>query len=209
MTGPCSVYVRAGDADRPGPIELSERIIRMIDSEEHEMTEMAIFAMGCFWRPDSLFGGLEGIVSTKVGYAGGRGDMPTYYDIGDHIESVEVVFDTAITSYDDLLDFFWREHDPRYTSATRQYASAIFPADREQVASAKRSLEGVQERIGRPVATEIIEGAMFWVAESYHQKYRLRQNAQMLSVFAKVYDDEGIIASTAAARYNSLAWVRP
>ena len=131
MRGPCSVYVRV--CGRTESIELSERIIRIIDAAEHETTDRAVFAMGCFWRPDSLFGGLEGVVSTKVGYAGGTKEMPTYYDMGDHIESVEVVFDPAIIGYADLLDFFWREHDPRYSSATRQYASAIFPADREQI----------------------------------------------------------------------------
>ncbi len=191
-------------------IELSERTIMLIDEAVHESTETCLFAMGCFWRPDALFGGVEGVVKTCVGYAGGTTYKPTYEKICDHIESIEIVYDTEVIAYDDLLEFFWVNHDPRYEPSLEQYSSAIFPIDVCQSQKAKSSLDRVESMMKMKMQTQIIDDARFWPAENIHQKHRLRQNPQMMSVFKCVYSQDKMICnSTAAARYNSIASGHP
>ncbi|MFB6190699.1 MAG: peptide-methionine (S)-S-oxide reductase, partial [Candidatus Nanohaloarchaea archaeon] len=75
--------------------------------------EKAAFGMGCFWGPDALFGSLEGVVRTRVGYAGGEKKDPTYKDLGNHTETVLVEYDPERIGYEDLLDVFWENHDFR------------------------------------------------------------------------------------------------
>jgi peptide methionine sulfoxide reductase msrA/msrB len=143
---------------------------------------VALLAGGCFWGMEDLLRKVPGVLSTRVGYTGGRTPKATYDKVkrGDtgHAEAVEVVFDPAKLSYEDLLGWFFRMHDP--TTANRQgndvgtqYRSAIFYQDDEQ----RRVAERVKERLdrsgkwGRPVVTEIVPAGEFWEAEDYHQDY--------------------------------------
>lgn len=130
----------------------------------------AYFGLGCFWQPDEQFSRLEGVSSTRAGYAGGTKDKPTYTDLGDHTETVEVSYDPDKISYEDLLAKFWEWHDPTVPQKT-QYQSAIFPVDEPQRQAAEASLAGVQEKTSRPVTTRIQGIHRFWEAEDYHQKY--------------------------------------
>ena len=143
-------------------------------------TEQATFAAGCFWGVEAEFRQIPGVIATTVGYTGGRGERPTYEQVCSHTtghaEAVLVEFDPAQVSYEELLDAFWRLHDP--TQLNRQgpdvgdqYRSAIYFHSPEQEAAAKASREAAQERFSKPIVTEITEAPEFWPAEDYHQRY--------------------------------------
>jgi len=145
-------------------------------------TEKAIFAAGCFWGIELKFSQVEGVVSTRVGYTGGSKDDPTYRDVCSkstgHAEAVEVEFDPAQVSYDQLLDRFWAMHDP--TTLNRQgpdvgdqYRSAVFctSAAQRDAALASKAKLAESGRFPLPVVTEIGPASEFWPAEEYHQKY--------------------------------------
>jgi peptide-methionine (S)-S-oxide reductase len=144
------------------------------------MTEKATFAAGCFWGVEAAFRQLPGVSATRVGYAGGHTDRPTYEDVCSdttgHAEAVEVEFDPEQVSYDQLLDVFWRKHDPTqlnrqgYDVGT-QYRSAIFFHTPEQQEAALRSKAEVQSRAPGQVVTELVPAGPFFEAEDYHQQY--------------------------------------
>jgi peptide-methionine (S)-S-oxide reductase len=146
------------------------------------MTEKATFAAGCFWGVEAAFRQVPGVLDAAVGYSGGGFPNPTYEDVctgrTGHAESVQVEFDPARVSYDQLLDVFWENHDP--TTVNRQgpdvgtqYRSVIFVEGPEQEKAAKESKERLEKsgRFRRPIVTEIASAQPFWRAEDYHQRY--------------------------------------
>lgn len=142
----------------------------------------ATFGAGCFWGVEATFRRLKGVVSTAVGYAGGTLENPTYEDVctdtTGHAEVVEVDYDPDKVSYEELLDVFWKSHNP--TTLNRQgpdigtqYRSVIFCHTPEQLAAAEASREKL-ERSGRykdRIVTEIGMAPQFYRAEEYHQRY--------------------------------------
>jgi len=140
---------------------------------------------------------------TRVGYAGGTTPTPTYRRIGDHTESFEVDFDPTVVGYEDLLQLFWSAHDPTSGSYSTQYASRILAHDEHQLAIARASRDRLEAVLRRPVLTRIELLDRFYPAEDYHQKYRLRNTAQLMREFRAMYPAESdFVASTAAARVN-------
>lgn len=137
---------------------------------------MATFGMGCFWGPDKYFSKLPGVISVRVGYSGGTKVNPTYHDLDDHTEVVEIKFDPIEVSYEDLLYHFWSQHNPTFPTKT-QYKSVIFFHEDNQKAAGIRIREEVQKNYEMPVVTEIIPAEEFYQAEEYHQKY-LEKNHQ-------------------------------
>jgi peptide-methionine (S)-S-oxide reductase len=148
----------------------------------HTTMLKATFAAGCFWGVEAAFRCVNGVVSTSVGYTGGAFENPSYKDVctglSGHAEAVEVVYDPAVVSYEELLNVFWTIHDP--TTRNRQgpdigmqYRSAIFYHTPEQEASARASREKRQHSglYEREIVTEIKPAATFWRAEEYHQRY--------------------------------------
>jgi peptide-methionine (S)-S-oxide reductase len=144
--------------------------------------EKATFGAGCFWGVEVTFRNTPGVIDTKVGYLGGRLENPTYEDVcsGEtgHAEVVQVEFDPARVTYDQLLDVFWTSHDP--TTKNRQgpdwgtqYRSAIFYHTDEQREVAEKSREkwNASGKFGRPIVTEITAASTFYPAEDYHQRY--------------------------------------
>lgn len=144
--------------------------------------EKATFAAGCFWGVEATFRALPGVTATRVGYTGGGTEKPTYKDVctdrTGHAEAVEVTYDPAKISYDDLLKVFWENHDP--TTLNRQgpdvgtqYRSAIFYHSPEQEKAARASKDRLAQsgRFRRPIVTEIVPAVEFWEAEDYHQQY--------------------------------------
>ena len=140
--------------------------------------ENAILAGGCFWGMQDLFRRQPGVLSTRVGYAGGDIANATYRNHGAHAESIEIVFDPEQTSYRDLLEFFFRIHDP--TTLNRQgndigtsYRSAIFYLDEEQRRVAEETIAEVDASglWPRKVVTELTPAGPFWEAEPEHQDY--------------------------------------
>jgi peptide methionine sulfoxide reductase msrA/msrB len=144
--------------------------------------ELATFAAGCFWGVEHIFKGIDGVVETTVGYTGGTKDTPTYWDVsnGDtgHTEAILIKYDQDIISYEELLDYFWRLHDP--TTPNRQgpnygsqYRSAIFYHNDEQKMIAERSKEEFDKKgiFKNKAVTEILPAKIFYNAEEYHQDY--------------------------------------
>jgi peptide-methionine (S)-S-oxide reductase len=142
--------------------------------------EKATFAAGCFWGVEATFRSIPGVISTRAGYTGGALKNPAYKDVctdrTGHAEAVEVTYDPARVSYEDLLKVFWQNHDP--TTLNRQgpdvgtqYRSAVFYHSPAQEAAARASKDQVQKSSRRPIVTQIVPAAEFWQAEDYHQQY--------------------------------------
>jgi peptide-methionine (S)-S-oxide reductase len=128
---------------------------------------------------------------------------PTYRNLGDHSETIQIEYDPAQVSYQQLLEVFWSSHNPTTRPGSRQYASVIFYHNEEQRRLAEVSREGEAERRGAPLYTDIVAFSRFYPAEAYHQKYRLQQVSGLLREFRAIYpDDEDLFASTAVARVN-------
>ncbi len=160
----------------PQPIDSEPRPL----NGDAEGLERATFAAGCFWGVEASFREIEGVVRTTVGYTGGRTTGPTYEqvcsDTTGHAEAVDVWFDPALISYDELLNVFWSIHDP--TTPNRQgwdlgsqYRSAVFFHDADQEQRAVASREERQGQLARQIVTEIVPAPTFYDAEDYHQRY--------------------------------------
>jgi len=146
--------------------------------------EQAVFGMGCFWGAERKFWEAPGVYSTAVGYAGGYTKNATYREVCSgmtgHTEVVLVVFDPAVTSFDELLKVFWENHDPTQgmrqgNDVGTQYRSVIYCSSPAQAAAAQLSRDAYQDRLnaagfGR-ITTEIAEAPPFYYAEEYHQQY--------------------------------------
>jgi peptide methionine sulfoxide reductase msrA/msrB len=144
--------------------------------------ETALLAGGCFWGMQDLLRKQPGVVSTEVGYSGGTTANPKYEDVhaghGGHAEAVQVVFDPALTSYEDLLLFFFRMHDP--TTKNQQgndvgvsYRSAIFYENdaQKKIAEAVKAKVDASGKWRKPIVTQIVAAGPFWPAETEHQDY--------------------------------------
>ena len=144
--------------------------------------EKATFGAGCFWGVEATFRKVKGVVSTSVGYMGGHFENPTYLDvcarITGHAEVVQVEYEPAVVTYDELLAVFWKIHDP--TSLNRQgpdrgdqYRSVIFFHTPEQEQVAKQSKEKLQHsgKYDLDIVTQLQAASTYWLAEKYHQQY--------------------------------------
>jgi peptide-methionine (S)-S-oxide reductase len=144
--------------------------------------EQATFGAGCFWAVEAAFRKMNGVISTSVGYMGGHFENPSYLDvlsrITGHAEVCQVKYDPAVVSYDELLNLFWRVHDP--TSLNRQgadrgeqYRSVIFYHTAEQAELSRRSkvrLDG-SGQYASPIVTQIQPASAYWLASEEHQQY--------------------------------------
>jgi len=152
------------------------------------MPEIATFGAGCFWGVEAAFQQVSGVIDTAVGYSGGETPNPIYKDVctdqTGHAEVVQVTFDPAKVSYEQLLDVFWKAHDPTQVNRQgpdfgTQYRTAIFTHSPEQESMAKKSRAALEAsgKLKRPVATEIAPAGTFYRAEEYHQKYLQKRGA--------------------------------
>lgn len=142
-------------------------------------TETAIFSSGCFWGTEFYFQKADGVISTTVGYTGGSTENPTYKQVssGDtgHAEAIQVIYDPAKTSYENMVKLFYETHDPGQKDRQgpdigTQYRSGIFYTGDEQKAIAEKLTEELKGK-GYKVVTEITEAGPFYKAENYHQEY--------------------------------------
>ncbi len=150
--------------------------------------QKAIFAAGCFWGVEHLFRKQEGVISTRVGYIGGKRPNPTYEQVctgvSGHAEALEVAYDPEVTSYKELLLFFFKMHDPttkdrQHNDIGSQYRSAVFPVDAQQEDITVRVIDKLNKKniYGAKVVTTIEplqEAGPFYEAEDYHQEYLLK-----------------------------------
>ena len=174
-----------------------------IDASAPAQTETATFALGCFWAPDSLFGSLDGVIRTRVGYAGGTTESPTYHNLGDHTETIQIDYDSTLISYEQLLEIYWDSHNPTAQPWSRQYMSIVFYHNSEQRELAMATKQREEASSGRRVHTEIIPFSEFYLAEDYHQKYHLQQVPELMEELIAIYPNfADFIDSTAVARIN-------
>src|SRR3954453_8448517 len=149
-----------------------------------EGLEQAVFGLGCFWGAERVFWKAPGVYTTAVGYAGGFTPNPTYEEVCSgrtgHTEAVLVVFDPAVTSYDEILRLFWENHDPTQgmrqgNDAGTQYPSAVYWTTEAQRDAALASRDMYAGELGRAgygeISTELAEAGPFYYAEPYHQQY--------------------------------------
>jgi methionine-S-sulfoxide reductase len=138
-----------------------------------------------------------------VGYAGGAKENPTYHNLGDHTETLQIDYDPSKISYERLLELFWEEHDPTSRSWSPQYKAVVFTHDGEQKRLAEESRGRIAKKLGKTVHTEVLPFTRFYAAEDYHQKYYLRGQRQIMRQFLQHYPQAvDFMNSTAAARVN-------
>jgi peptide methionine sulfoxide reductase msrA/msrB len=156
-------------------------------------TRTAVFAGGCFWCIQPAFDKAQGVVKTVVGYCGGTEPNPTYKLVTsektNYRESIEIIYDPAKISYEQLLDIYWRQIDPtqsdgQFTDIGPSYRAAIFygNADEKKIAEASKEKLARSGKFKKPILTEILPAMKFWPAEDYHQKY-YRQNPERFEAF--------------------------
>lgn len=144
--------------------------------------EKATFAGGCFWCLEEAFDKLTGVISTTSGYIGGRTKKPTYEEVSSgrtgHTEAVELVYDPKAVTYQQLLEVFWKNHDPttldrQFCDHGDQYRPSIFWHDENQkkLAEASRANAGKTKKFKQQILTPIVRATEFWPAEAYHQDY--------------------------------------
>jgi methionine-S-sulfoxide reductase len=147
-----------------------------------ETTKTAVFAGGCFWCIQPAFDKAPGVLKTVVGYTGGDESNPTYELVTTertkYRESIEVTYDPAKISYDQLLDIYWKQINPtqsdgQFTDIGPSYRAAIYYGNEEEkkIAEASKAKLAASGRFDKPIATEILPAMKFWPAEDYHQKY--------------------------------------
>jgi len=152
------------------------------------MSEIATFGAGCFWGVEANFRRIPGVLDAVSGYSGGHTDHPSYRDVctdtTGHAEVVQVTFDPTKVTYDELLEVFWKIHDPTQVNRQgpdfgKQYRTTIFFHSPAQEAAAKKSKQALEAsgKLPRPIATEITPAGPFWRAEEYHQRYLEKRGA--------------------------------
>jgi peptide-methionine (S)-S-oxide reductase len=138
-----------------------------------------------------------------VGYAGGTKRNPSYHNLGDHTETIQIEYDPERISYEKLLDIFWQSHDPESGSPSRQYMTAVFFHNETQQRLAMESKERVAATLKVAIKTQILPYNGFTPAEDYHQKFHLRDEYTLMEEFRHMYPHTvELVASTAAARVN-------
>jgi peptide-methionine (S)-S-oxide reductase len=186
---------------------LTETQIREYDrgAMDSDETETATFGIGCFWGPDAQFGAIDGVVRTRVGYAGGTKRDPTYHSLGDHTEVFQVEFDPGTIAYRDLLEMVFNSHNPQHQTRKTQYQNVVLVATAAQQATLNEFLT-TQGLTVDGIGTRIEQLSRFYVAEDYHQKYKLRSVSSLMDTFeAAGYGDNELRESPIAAKLNGYA----
>jgi peptide-methionine (S)-S-oxide reductase len=168
-------------------------VLAAAESPAPASTKTAVFAGGCFWCIQPAFDKAAGVIKTVVGYCGGTEPNPTYKLVTSektkYRESIEITYDPAKISYEQLLDIYWRQIDPtqadgQFTDIGPSYRAAIFYGNAEEKKIAEASKEKLMRsgKFKKPIVTEILPAMKFWAAEDYHQKY-YRENPEHFEAF--------------------------
>ncbi len=144
---------------------------------------------------------------TRVGYTGGSTKDPTYQNLGDHSESLQIDFDRTVVSYEDLLDYFFDNHKPFSPPWSVQYKSAIFYANEDQKLAAEKKKAALEEENGTTIYTDILPLETFYLAEPYHQKHDLRKHPLLVQELEARYPTlEEFLAAPSVTWINSYVW---
>ena len=186
-------------------MELTPTQIREYDRQvvNSETTETATFGIGCFWGPDAQFGAVDGVIRTRVGYAGGTKLNPTYHALGDHTEVLQVEFNPDTVTYRDILQLVFESHNPRRQTGKTQYQNVVLAATASQRTAIDEFLTTQGLTVGG-TETRIERLSRFYPAEEYHQKYKLQSASSFMDVFeAAGYSDVEFRESPIAAKLNA------
>ncbi|KAL4644242.1 hypothetical protein ACB092_02G150400 [Castanea dentata] len=197
--------------DKAQCIRIPDRISEPTrDPPSQQPLKTAVFALGSFWRSESVFGCLNGVVRTTVGYAGGSKSNPEYRSLADHAESVQVEYDPRLISFKQLLEVFWSSHDSRQVfgqgpDVGSQYRSIIFTNGTEESRMAAISKEREQTKSRSSiVTTQIQQLGTFYTAEPEHQKFELKRNPFFLQLIGNLPEEE-LERSSLATKLNGYA----
>ncbi|SDR05642.1 peptide-methionine (S)-S-oxide reductase [Natronobacterium texcoconense] len=184
---------------------LTPQLVSEYDSNAPDETETATFGLGCFWGPDAAAGAIDGVVRTRVGYAGGTKPDPSYDVIGDHTEVVQAAYDPDRISFRKLLEWAFSEQQPYRQPRKRQYHNIVFTETADQHEQLQAFLDDSDFDRDR-LETRFEELDECYVAEDYHQKFQLRGKRWITDVFDEAnYDAEDVRESPAAAKLNAHA----
>lgn len=182
---------------------LTPTVVTEFDSQAPEDTKTVTFGLGCFWGPDATFGAIDGVVRTRVGYAGGTKSDPSYEVLGDHTEVVQVEYDPEQLSFSTLLERVFSEHNPYQQPQKRQYQNIILTETAAQHDQLLTVLDESDLNCDR-IETRLESLDRFHLAEAYHQKFNLRGKRWITDVFTEAgYDDEAVRESPSAAKLNA------
>ncbi|KAI5684096.1 hypothetical protein M9H77_05324 [Catharanthus roseus] len=183
---------------------------RISEDESNPELKTAVFALGSFWRSEAVFGCLDGVVRTAVGYSGGSKINPEYRNLGNHAECVQIEYDPRFLSFKQLLEIFWAGHDSRQVfgqgpDVGSQYRSIIFTNGTEEsrLATVSKEREQTKSKSGI-VTTQIQQLETFYMAEPDHQKFELKRNPFLLQLIGNLPEEE-LEKSNLAAKLNSYA----
>ncbi len=144
---------------------------------------------------------------TRVGYTGGEKKFPTYHSLGNHTEALQIDFDPNVISFEQVVEFFWKNHNPLRKGISRQYMAAAWYHDESQREIIEKTSQAVGSKLSGKVQTPVLPLAVFYPAEGYHQKYRLQQQPSLMKHFARMYSDASrFVGSTVAARLNGFLY---
>jgi methionine-S-sulfoxide reductase len=174
-------------------LSFSIAVVAAAQNSSPSQTRTAVLAGGCFWCIQPAFDKTPGVIKTVVGYCGGTEPNPTYKLVTSektkYRESIEITYDPAKISYEQLLDIYWRQIDPtqsdgQFTDIGPSYRATIFYGNAEEKKIAEASKEKLTRsgKFKKPVVTEILPAMKFWPAEDYHQKY-YRENPERFEAF--------------------------
>jgi len=147
--------------------------------------QKSYLALGCFWKPEETFRQLAGVIQTEVGYAGGESNNTSYEEIctgkTGHAETIKIIYDEKIISYEKLLEVFFKIHDPtqkdmQYPDMGTQYRSEIFYENEQQKNTAEKYKNLFNEKLNGKIETNISKIKNYCKAEEYHQKYIMKRN---------------------------------
>jgi len=177
-------FIPVAEMDKAGYGQYLDPFVRagLATASTHDT---AILAGGCFWGMEEIIRKIPGVIKTTVGYSGGKTANPTYQQVctgaTGHAEAIQVVFDSSQLSYESLLDYFFRMHDPttlnrQHNDVGTQYRSAIFfnSEEQRQTAESVKARWNKSGKFNRPITTEITQATAFYPAEEYHQKYLVK-----------------------------------
>jgi len=159
-------------------------------------------ATGWFWTPDGKLGAIKGILKTRVGYAGGQAKNPSYENMQDHTESIQLEYDTNVISFEQLFEIFLTLHNPCSNAWSVQYSSAFYYNNEAEKLHAEKKFAEVAQRKKKEVNTLLKPYEGLKVAEDYHQKYYFRQNSVLTRLFP--LSDEEILDSAIVMKLNSI-----
>jgi peptide-methionine (S)-S-oxide reductase len=182
-----AIAVAVGYGWLSGAFVLPGRAAAQGSTQTQKGLQKATFASGCFWCTEADFDKVPGVKVTTSGYIGGHVKNPTYEEVSNgrtgHTEAVEVLFDSSVVSYAQLLDHYWKNVDPftpnrQFCDVGSQYRPEIFVHDPAQRAAAEASKAEMQKRSPQPIVVKISEAVTFYPAEAYHQDYHRAHSIQ-------------------------------